>query len=407
MSRAKPFLISKHDVFEAYRKVKANKGSGGVDNVSMEEFELNLKDNLYKIWNRMSSGTYFPPPVKTVEIPKSDGKMRKLGIPTIADRIAQTVVKMVLEPILDPLFHYDSYAYRPKKTMKQALTVTRERCWKKDWVIDLDIKGFFDNMDHELTMKAVIKHTDSKWILMYIERWLKAPAQDSEGTLTPRDRGVPQGGSISPLLSNLFMHYALDEWLRIKYPEIQFARFADDVVIHCSTKEEAQSLLKHIIERLKQCKLDVHPEKTKIVYCKDDKRGGGGNTNVQFDFLGYTFRARATRAGKGNLFTGFNPAISAKATKRIKERVRELKLVSRTTQTLEEIGAELNPIVRGWINHYGIFNRSVLDQILDCVNEAIAKWAIKKYKTLKKSYKRAYGWIARIKTRDPLLFAHW
>ena len=294
MSTTKPYCISKQKVWEAYEKVKANKGAAGIDGESIEEFEKNLKDNLYKIWNRMSSGSYFPPPVKIVEIPKSDGKKRKLGIPTVSDRIAQMVVKLYLEPKIDPHFHPDSYGYRPGKSALDAVGTTRQRCWRYDYVIDLDIKGFFDNLDHELVMKAMKKHTDSEWILLYIERWLKAPAQDAKGTIIQRDRGVPQGGVISPLIANLFLHYALDEWMKRKYPNNPFARYADDQVVHCKTEKEANELMKAIAERLAQCKLEMHPEKTKIVYCKDDDRRKR-YPNESFDFLGYTFRARRSK----------------------------------------------------------------------------------------------------------------
>lgn len=406
MKQAKPFEISKRDVVEAFEKVKANKGAEGIDDETIEDFEANLKDNLYKIWNRMSSGTYFPPPVRVVEIPKSDGTMRKLGIPTVSDRVAQQVVKMNLEPILEPKFHVDSYGYRPRKTMEQALAATRQRCWKYDWVIDLDIKGFFDNMDHDLVMKAVRICTDSRWMLMYIERWLKAPAQQRNGTLTPRTKGTPQGGVISPLLANLFMHYAFDEWMRKRYPKIPFARFADDVVVHCESLEEAEALLAEIKMRLKHCKLELHPVKTKITYCKDDGRKGNYQ-NEKFDFLGYTFRIREARNCKGQLFMGFLPAISDKAKKKIRTVVGEENIHLHTDRDLKEIAEELNPKIRGWMNHYGLFYKSELDEVLKCIDDDLAKWALRKYKKLKNSLKRARTWISKIAKRDPKLFAHW
>ncbi len=312
MDTAKPYCISKQIVWNAYERVKANKGAAGVDEESIEEFEKNLKDNLYKLWNRMSSGSYFPPPVRIVEIPKSDGKMRKLGIPTVSDRIAQMVVKLYLEPVIDPHFHPDSYGYRPGKSAIAAVGAARERCWRYDYVIDLDIKGFFDNLDHELVMKAVRKHTDSKWVLLYIERWLKAPAQDGEGKLIHRTTGTPQGGVISPLLANLFLHYAFDEWMKRNYPQNPFERYADDGVVHCKTEAEANELRKAIEERLANCKLELHPEKTKIVYCKDDDRRKRC-PNEKFDFLGYTFRARRSKNRWGKHFINFTPAVSNKA----------------------------------------------------------------------------------------------
>lgn len=406
MSQAKPFDISKRIVMEAYLKVKANKGSEGIDEVTIEDFEENLKDNLYKIWNRMSSGTYFPPPVRTVEIPKANGGKRKLGIPTVGDRVAQQVVKMYLEPVFETFFHPDSYGYRPNKSAITALAITRERCWKMDWVIDLDIKGFFDNMDHELVMKAVQKHTESKWILMYVERWLKAPAQLEEGTLIPRTKGTPQGGVISPLLANLFMHYAFDEWMKRYHPGNPFARYADDVVIHCNTLDEAEKLLESIRERLERCKLELHPEKTKIVYCKDGNRKEN-YPNEKFDFLGYTFRNREAKGPKGNLFMGFLPAVGDKARKKIKDKVREWEIHKRTDKSLKELAEECNPVIRGWINHYGKFYKSELDEVLKCVDDDLAKWAIRKYKKLKGSLKRAKSWIRKITQRDPRVFAHW
>ena len=316
MDTAKSYCISKKIVWEAYERVKANKGAAGVDEESIEEFEKNLKDNLYKLWNRMSSGSYFPPPVRIVEIPKGDGKMRKLGIPTVSDRIAQMVVKLYLEPGIDPHFHPDSYGYRPGKSAIAAVGVARERCWRQDYVIDLDIKGFFDNLDHELVMKAVRKHTDSKWMLLYIERWLKAPAQDGEGKLIHRTTGTPQGGVISPLLANLFLHYAFDEWMKRNYPQNPFERYADDAVVHCKTEAEANELRKVIEERLANCKLELHPEKTKIVYCKDDDRRKR-YPNEKFDFLGYTFRARRSKNRRGKHFINFTPAVSNKAKRKM------------------------------------------------------------------------------------------
>ena len=387
MSKAKPFNISKAVVWDAFQAVKANKGSAGVDGITIKDFEEHLEDNLYKIWNRMSSSTYFPPPVRTVEIPKSDGKTRKLGIPTVSDRVAQMVVKMYLEPMLDPLFHPDSYGYRPRKSAIQALEVARKRCWKFDWVIDLDIKGFFDNMDHELVMKAVRKHTEEKWILLYVERWLKAPAQLADGKQVHREKGTPQGGVISLLLANLFMHYAFDEWMKRNRPNNPFERYADDVVVHCNTEVEAKELLEAIRERLKICKLELHPDKTKIVYCKDDNRKGD-YVNEKFDFLGYTFRIRQSQGRRG-LFMNFLPAISDKAIKRVREEVRKWSIHRRTDMSLEELAVVNNLIIRGWINHYGKFYRSKLDDVLKCIDLDLAKWAQRKYKKLRGSIGRA------------------
>ena len=272
MGEAKPFSITRQEVWEAYKRVKANKGAAGVDEESITDFEKRLKKNLYKIWNRMTSGSYFPPPVRMVKIPKANGGERKLGIPTVSDRIAQMVVKRRMEPEVDPLFHSDSYGYRPWKSALEAVGQARQRCWRRDWVIDLDIKGFFDNIDHELLMRAVRKHAKEKWIGLYIERWLKVPEQDENGRLVPREKGTPQGGVVSPLLANLFLHYAFDRWITEKYPHVQFERYADDAIVHCRTESEAQELRTAIAARMEQCRLELHPQKTKIVYCKEDER---------------------------------------------------------------------------------------------------------------------------------------
>ena len=406
MDTAKPFYISKQVVWEAYKKVKANKGAAGIDGESMEEFEKDLKNNLYRIWNRMSSGSYLPPPVKIVEIPKGDGKMRKLGIPTISDRIAQMVVKLYLEPVIDPLFHEDSYGYRPGKSALDAVEKARNRCWKYNYVVDLDIKGFFDNLDHKLVMKAVQKHTDSKWMLMYIERWLKAPAQNGEGVLISRETGTPQGGVISPLLANLFLHYALDEWMKRKYPNNPFERYADDVVIHCNTEVEANNLRKAIEKRLSECKLELHPEKTKIVYCKDANRKGN-YTHEKFDFLGYTFRPRISKNRKGQIFTNFLPAVSNKAKTKMTQTMRKWKIHLRTGTTLEALSKEFNPTITGWINYYGKYYKTELHFTFNKLNLILGKWAMTKYKTLRGKQRRAMQWIKEISKRDPDLFAHW
>jgi RNA-directed DNA polymerase len=293
MSKAKPFCISKQEVWEAYKRVKANKGAAGVDEQSIAGFEKRLKRNLYKIWNRMSSGSYFPPPVRTVKIPKANGGERKLGIPTVSDRIAQMVVKSRLEPEVDPLFHPDSYGYRPGKSALDAVGQARQRCWRHDWIVDLDIKGFFDNIDQNLLMRAVKKHAKEKWVVLYIERWLQAPIQEEDGQLIQRGRGTPQGGVASPLLANLFLHYAFDRWIAATYPHVRFERYADDAIVHCRTEVEAQQVRAAIAARFEECRLELHPEKTKIVYCKDDDRRRT-YPNEKFDFLGYSVLQKCT-----------------------------------------------------------------------------------------------------------------
>jgi RNA-directed DNA polymerase len=406
MKEAKPFCITRKEVWEAYQRVKANKGAAGVDEQTLKDFEKGVKDNLYKIWNRMSSGSYFPPPVLTVTIPKKNGGERKLGIPTVADRIAQQVVKARLEPELEPLFHEDSYGYRPKKSALEAVGRARERCWRYDWVIDLDIKGFFDNLDQNLLLLAVRKHAPEPWIVLYIERWLKAPRQEEDGRLVPREKGTPQGGVISPLLANLFLHYALDRWLAENYPQVPFERYADDAIVHCRTERQAQEMRKAIAERLRSCGLELHPEKTKIVYCKDDSRKGT-YSNESFDFLSYRFQPRKAKNRKGKFFINFSPAVSEQAAKDMRDTIRSWKLPKRSDQTIEELSLMFNPIIRGWLQYYGRYYRSALYASLRVLDRNLARWAKRKYKKLRRRQRRARHWIARLARRAPMLFVHW
>lgn len=400
------YEISQQVVREAYKAVKANKGSAGVDNQTIKDFEKNLDGNLYKIWNRMSSGSYFPPAVRLVEIAKSDGKMRQLGIPTVADRIAQMVAKLYFEPRVEPYFHEDSYGYRPKRSAHDALAKARKRCWDYDWVIDLDIKGFFDNLDHELVMKAVKRHTDCAWLHLYIKRWLTAPVQLADGTLVERTRGTPQGGVISPLLANLFLHYALDEWMKKAHPNNPFERYADDCVIHCTSLKEAINLKQLLEQRMLECQLECHPDKTKIVYCQDANRKEG-YPQTEFDFLGYTFRQRESKNKHGVVFWNFLPAISKKAVKAISAQMKSWRLPLRSESTLEQLAKEINPIIRGWLNYYGKFYKSALTPVFAILNKRLARWAKRKYKRLNRSLLQATQWIARIATTESQLFSHW
>ncbi len=407
MDKAKPFEISQEAVKEAFRRVKANRGAAGVDGESIEEFEKDIDNNLYKIWNRMSSGTYMPPPVKSVEIPKENGKgVRRLGVPTVSDRVAQMVVKMNLEPMVEPIFHPDSYGYRPKKSAHDAIGKARERCWKADWVIDLDIRAFFDNLDHELVLEAVRKHTGSRWVLLYIERWLKAPIQMEDGTLVARTSGSPQGSVISPLISNIFMHHAFDEWMRTTFPNVPFERYADDVLAHCRTEKQANYVRDAIAKRLARHKLELHPEKTRIVYCKDGLRKGTYE-HERFDFLGYSFRLRSMRNREGNLFVSFNPAISDKAAQEIRQTIRKWRLHQHTNKTLAELAKYCNPELQGWINYYGRFYKSALYSVFHGIESYLVRWAQKKFKRLRRSSKRAWEWWRRVREQAPTLFAHW
>ncbi|KDO02897.1 Group II intron-encoded protein ltrA [Rickettsia tamurae subsp. buchneri] len=366
----------------AWERVKANKGSYGVDEESIEDFALNLKDNLYKLWNRMSSGTYFPPPVKAVEIAKSDGSKRLLGIPTVADRIAQAVVKDQLEQLVEPKFHEDSYGYRPKKSALDAVGVARQRCWQQDWCIDLDIKNFFDSLDHQLMMKAIRFHSEEKWIHLYVERWLKAPLQLESGELIERQSGTPQGGVASPLLANIFMHHAFDNWMRRHYPEVRFERFADDILAHCSSQKQAKKVLEEIKIRLKECGLELHPEKTKIVYCKDDDRGGSYEYE-SFDFLGYTFRPRLSMNKYGKTFVNFSPAISKQAANRIRKEIRSWRIHLRSDKTITDLARMFNAHVQGWVNYYGRYYKSAMYPFLRNMERFLTRWVMRKYKDSK------------------------
>jgi len=406
MSKTKPFSITKEVVWEAYKKVRSNKGSAGVDDVSIEEFDKDLKNNLYKIWNRMSSGSYFPPPVKLVEIGKRDGGVRPLGIPTVGDRVAQMAVKIMLEPSIEPHFHPDSYGYRPGKSALDAVGKARERCWRYNWVLDLDIKGFFDNLRHDLLMRALQKHTDNKWVLLYIGRWLKAPMQLSNGALVDRDKGTPQGGVISPLLANLYLHYCLDEWMRRNYPKNPFERYADDSVVHCKTEKEAQELRDALEKRFSECGLELHPGKTKIVYCKvDDRRENYPVT--KFDFLGYTYRSRRSKNRWGKYFVNFLPAVSNRAKKEMRQVLRSWKIHLRSDKSLVDISRMINPMIRGWINYYGKYYRSELYCVFQHLNRTLARWATRKYKRLRGHKRRAMFWLGKIASREPMLFCHW
>jgi group II intron reverse transcriptase/maturase len=406
VDRAKPFDIPKREVWEAFKCVRANRGAAGVDGQSIEAFEADLEDNLYKLWNRLSSGSYFPPPVRRVDIPKGEGKTRPLGIPTVADRIAQMVVKRYLEPLVEPIFHEDSYGYRPGKSALDAVGVARQRCWRSDWVLDLDIKSFFDSIDRDKLMAAVRKHTDCRWVLLYIERWLEAPMQMADGSLVARERGTPQGGVISPLLANLFLHYAFDVWMRRNHPDILFERYADDAICHCRSEAQAQDLRESLEKRFAECGLVLHPEKTKIVYCKDDKRPGN-YPNQSFDFLGYTFRPRGVKWPDGQIGVGFNPAIGNRALKAIRQTVRRWAFHRHSEWSLEGLAELINPSMRGWINYYGRFYRSALAPIFSHVNDRLARWAIWKFKSFKRSREQAYSWLRRITRQQPGLFAHW
>lgn len=406
MTEAKPFVISKRLVWEAYQRVKANRGAAGIDGQTITEFDEDRNRNLYRIWNRMSSGSYFPPPVKEVAIPKKSGGERRLGIPTVADRIAQTAVSLVLEPLLEPVFHEDSYGYRPGRSAHDAIAVTRRRCWERDWVLEYDIRGLFDNIGHELLLKALRHHCDISWVLLYVERWLIAPMQTDNGEQRNRSVGTPQGGPLSPILSNLFLHYALDHWLSRHFPSVPFCRYADDGILHCQSEQEAIEMREHLSARLRECGLELHPEKTRIVYCKDSNRTRNYE-HVQFDFLGYTFRPRGAWTRFDRLFTSFSPAMSRSAMTQIRQTIRGWRLPLKSELSLEELARQTAPMIRGWIGYYCRFYRSAFGVVSNHLNRALVRWAMRKYKRFRGHKRRAKEWLAKKKESQPNLFPHW
>ena len=404
MNKTKPYNISKQVVKLAFDRVKANKGTYGIDEQSIADFEENLKNNLYKIWNRMTSGTYFPKPVKAVAIPKKNGGTRILGIPTVEDRVAQMVAKMYFEPNVEKLFYQDSYGYRPNKSAIDAVGVLRERCWKKDWVVDFDIKGLFDNIRHEYLIEMVKKHTNEQWIILYVERWLKTPFKMQDGTIVDRTAGTPQGGVISPVLANLFLHYVFDDFMSKEFPNIQWVRYADDGALNCVSLKQAEYIIKVLDTRFKKFGLELNLTKTRIVYCKDGDRKGNYE-NKSFDFLGFTFRRRQVRDKEGRNFTGFLPAISDKAQKDIRRTVRDMRLQGKVSISLKDIARILNPKIQGWINYYGHYYKSGMYKTLRYINRCIVKWVKRKYKM--RTIGKAMKWLYNVSKKNSEMFVHW
>ncbi len=404
MTTTKPFAISKRMVWEAYKAVKANQGAPGVDGLTVEAFESDLEHNLYRLWNRLASGSYHPPPVMRVEIPKRDGGWRLLGIPTVGDRVAQTVIKQYLEKIAEPRFHPDSYGYRPGRSAHQAVEKARERCWRFKWALDIDIRSFFDSLDHALVLRAVRRFTDVRWVLLYVERWLQADVVLPDEQRERRERGTPQGGVVSPLLANIFLHLAFDQWMLETCPDVPFERYADDIVVHCRSEAQAREMLKRIDTRIRRCGLELHPEKTRVVCCNVADR----ERVSSFDFLGFTFRPRLAKAKAGALFVSFGPAISRKAARGLRETARrEWRLPTRTRMSIAELAKMMNPVLRGWIRYYGRFRPTALVSVLRNLNLSLRLWTMRKYKRFKRRPRAAMAWLRRIALAEPGLFAHW
>lgn len=406
LKTAKPFEVCKKLVWQAYLSVKAKDGAAGIDDESIADFERNLKDNLYRLWNRLSSGSYFPPAVRAVPIPKKSGGHRILGVPTVSDRVAQTVVKMLLEPTLESIFDENSFGYRPKRSAHDALAITRTRCWKYDWVVEFDIKGLFDNLDHNLLMKALRHHCDNKWVLLYVNRWLTAPLQDRDGITTIRDKGTPQGGVVSPILANLFLHYAFDAWVRREMPNVLFCRYADDGLLHCRSQQQAENILKRIEQRFLECGLEIHPGKSGIIYCKDRNRKGEFK-RISFDFLGYTFKPRRCVDKQGREHPNFLPAISQASKKSINQEIRSWHIQLKNDKSLHDLSKMFNAVFQGWFNYYGKFYSSAMSSIWRNVNRYLVQWVRRKYKRFAWHKRRAKEYLFRLARANSHLFLHW
>ncbi len=405
MEKMKPYKISKNVFVYAFKRVKVNRGSYGIDEQTIAKYEENLKDNLYLLWNRMSSGTYFPKPVKAVAIPKKNGGTRILGIPTVEDRVAQMVAKIYFEPNVEKIFHENSYGYRPNKSAIEAIGIARERCWRKDWVVDFDIKGLFDNIRHDYLIEMVKRHTNERWIILYVERWLKTPFKMQDGTIIERTAGTPQGGVISPVLANLFLHYVFDEYMRKEFASIPFERYADDGVAHCTSLKQAKYLIKKLEERFKKFGIEMNLDKTKIVYCKDEDRKGDYE-NTSFDFLGYTFRPRGAKNKYGKIFLNFLPGMSEKAKKAIRKEIKSWRIQRRPDLSINEIARIYNSKIQGWINYYSHYYKTECYDTMKYINRCLIKWVWKKYKKVN-SRKRASKWLYMVASNDKNLFAHW
>jgi len=406
--KAKPLPISKEQVWLAYKKVKSNKGSSGVDKVSIELFDSNLENNLYKLWNRLASGSYFPPPVRSVEIPKSKGLSRELGIPTVGDRICQQVIKDIIEPRIDTVFDHSSYGYRPLKSSHQALEAVRGNTRQYPWVIDLDISKFFDTVCHKKLLLALDRHVKENWIKVYIQRWLSAPIKKPDGMLLEKQgKGTPQGGVISPLLANLYLHYTFDIWFSRQFSELPFVRYADDIVIHCNSESQANYILEEVKQRLNSCELSINEIKTHIVYCKDYRRNLKTGKSVKFDFLGFSFHPYSKPSKHGGMFLGYDCSISKKTYSKLVKEIRDTRFHKWTTATIEDIAILLNPKIRGWMRYYEKFQPRSLSKVFHRLHNRLVKWILNKYKRFKGSKRSGFDYLRKIHKSYPYLFYHW
>lgn len=402
--KTKPFDIAYERVETAWQSVRSKRGAPGVDGQTIKAFEQREDKELYKLWNRLSSGSHMADPVLGVEIPKADGSMRLLGVPTVRDRVAQTVVKQALEQELESVFDDSSYGYRPGRSAHDALREARTQCQRCDWVVDLDIEKFFDSLDHELLMKAVRHHTKSRWIMIYIERWIKAPMQLPDGSLVERTRGTPQGGVISPLLANLYLHYAFDHWVRTHHDHIAFERYADDIVCHCRSEREAKRFLQEVRERLEQCKLALHPDKTRIVYCQDSRRKGRYE-NRRFTFLSYDFHPCKVRLRNGRRLVRFSAEPSRGALKRMSEKVKGWQVHRRSGLNVEQLYEAYAPTLRGWIQYFSALNSGRLWSWVYRWQQRLVRWVMWKFKGVRK--RKAVRWWHKLVRCYPHLEPLW
>ncbi len=401
--------ITREMVWNAYKVVRTKGKGAGVDGLSLKAYRSEAPNQLYKLWNRLSSGSYYPPPVREKIISKNGGGERKLGIPTVSDRIAQMVVKQYLEPRLEAIFHPDSYGYRPGRGAQQAVARCRARCYQHSWVIDMDIKGFFDHLSHDLLGKALARHVSpesEKWVLIYIDRWLSADIKQEDGSRVARKRGTPQGGVISPLLANLFLHYTFDMWMKLHYPQVGFERYADDIIVHCNSQQEAEALLDSIRRRMRECELELHPEKTRIVYCKSSNRSGS-YPRKRFTFLGFDFQPRPAKTPQGRMYLVFSPAVGRKAQQKLLEKVNRMLGSHRTHLKLEEVLIEVNSLLRGWMAYFRHFRPSAMRDALHKVDRRLLRWAQRKYKRLRTNQAKARAWLHSVYRSRPWLLEHW